>query len=68
MKCETEVISYSPGEGYCVGYSCHLFLCPVCQDILQRKYLVIEVPHFDFMYCVILIYKLKVSDSADLGK
>ena len=36
--------------------------CPVCQDILQRRYLVIELSPFDFKYCVILIYRLKVND------
>ena len=38
--------------------------CPVFQEILPKGLLVIKGSPLDFEYCVILIYRLKVSDRA----
>ena len=32
--------------------------CPVCQDTLRRKVLVIEVSHLDFKHFVLFIYSV----------
>ena len=42
--------------------------CSVFQEILSKSLLVFKVSPFDFGYCVILIYRLKVGDRAGDGQ
>ena len=69
MKWETKVISYNLLEAkdivLAAFYEQKKF--PVWQECLGRRQFVNEVSLFDFKYCVIMIYILKVGDGAAAG-
>ena len=71
MICETKVISHIPASdvGHWIDCSCQPFSMSTKSVLFAQKFCkecnwLLKCPLFDFEYCVMLIYKLKMSDRA----